>query len=137
MGIERWFDVAVGRRARALHAELLEQERERFLEFGADFRPNSLWEIPEPLLEGTDCFLAALVDELLFGVTLLPLLFGFPLHPLVQLPTQIIGQGGMIHDDRLEIRRQVDLDRLALRELGEGFRRQRRSAVLTGAAQTV
>src|SRR3989442_11870438 len=58
MGIELWCDIAVGRRPRALHAELLEQEREGLLEIGADFRPNNLWEIPEPLLEGTDRLLA-------------------------------------------------------------------------------
>jgi len=42
----------------------------------------------------------------------------------------------MIHDDRLEIGGEVNLDRLTLGELRERFRRQRRRAVLDRATES-
>src|SRR5882762_48895 len=137
VGIELRLDVLVRRRPRALHAQLLEQERERFLEIRPDRRANVGGKIPEPPLERSDRLLAALVDELFLGVAFLPLFLGFHLDPRVHFPPQTLRQGGMIHDDRLEIGGEVDLDGLTLRELRERFRRQRRRAVLDRAAESI
>src|SRR6266705_4390249 len=72
MRIDGRLHVLVGRLARPLHPQLFEQEGERLFQIGPDRRPHALGQIPEPLLEGTDRLLAALIEELLFGVALLP-----------------------------------------------------------------
>src|SRR5258706_4704393 len=113
MRVERRFHVLVRRLARPLHPQLLEQERERLFQIGPDHRPHALGQIPEPLLEGTDRLLAALIEELLFGVALLPFFLRLGLDPRAHLAPQLCRQRGVLHDDRLEDRRHVDLDRLA------------------------
>ena len=130
-------DIAIGRRAGAFHAQLLEEKGERLLEIGADRGADLGRQIPEPALERPDRFLAALVDELLFGVALLPLVFGFRFHPGVHLPAEVGRQCRMVEHDRLEIRGEVNLDRFARGELRERVRRQRRRAMLHRAAQTI
>src|SRR3954468_13273408 len=98
VGREFRFHVAVGQRARSLDAQLLEQEGERLLEIRADGSAHIGRQIPEASLERTDRFLAALIDELLLGVALFPLVFCFGLHPLVHLASQILREHGMVHD---------------------------------------
>src|SRR5882672_6128851 len=98
VGVEGWLHVLVGRLAGPLHAQLLEQEGERLLEVGPDGRPHALRQIPEPLLEGPDRLLAALIEELLLGVALFPLFLRLGLDPLVHIPPQIGRQGAVLHD---------------------------------------
>src|SRR6266568_6478258 len=112
MRIEGRLDVFVRGLARALHAQFLEQERERPLEIGPDGRPHVLWEIPHAPLVGADHLLAALVDELLLGVALLPLVLALGFHPGVQLGAQVGGELGMIEHEILEVRGEVNLHRL-------------------------
>src|SRR6266576_2837390 len=130
MGIELGFDILVGHRPRALHAQLLEQERERLFEIGTDPGADVVGQIPEAPFEGSNRLLAALVEELLLTVALLPLFLGLGLHPLVHLTPQVFRQRRVIHDDRLEVGGQVDLDGFALREPRERLLRQYRCAVL-------
>src|SRR6266704_706954 len=73
MRLERRLHVAVHDGARVGDAQLLEQERERPLEVGGDRAARAFGKIPQPPLERSDRLLAALVDELLLGVALLPL----------------------------------------------------------------
>src|SRR5205823_10383220 len=75
------FHVPVGGRARPLHSQLLEQERERLFQVGADRGADVGRQIPEASLERPDRFLAALINELLFGVAFFPFVFGFGFHP--------------------------------------------------------
>src|SRR5438132_10022693 len=85
MRCERRPHVAVHDGARVSHAQLLEQERERPLEVGADRVAHVFGKIPQSPLERSDRLLAALVDELLLGITFLPLVLTFGLHPPVEL----------------------------------------------------
>src|SRR6266699_3979073 len=79
---EGWLHALVGRLAGPLHAQLLEQEGEGFLEISPDRRAHALRQVPEPLLEGPDRLLAALIEELLLGIALLPFFFLLGLDPL-------------------------------------------------------
>src|SRR2546426_1980029 len=85
MRCERRRHVAVHDGARLGHAQLLEQERERPLEVGADRAAHVFGKIPQSLLERSDRLLAALVDELLLRITFLPLVLTLGLHPPVEL----------------------------------------------------
>src|SRR5205807_1858350 len=135
--LQRRLDEAVGDRACARDTELLEQEREVFLEVGRDRAADVGGQIPHAPLERPDRLLAALVVELLLGVPLLPLVLALRLHPLLELAPQVGRQLRVVEHDVLEIGRQVDLDRLALGEAAERLGRQRRSPVLHRAAQAV
>src|SRR5947207_8814882 len=137
VGLQRRFDVAVHRRPRAGHAQLLEQERERLLQVGADRLAHLRGQIPQPALERSHRLLAALIDELLLRVPLLPLVLALLLHPLVDLGAQVGGEPGMVEHDGLEVGREVDLDRLTRREIPERVGRQRGRAVLHRAAESV
>src|SRR2546430_572941 len=85
MRCERRPHVAVHDGARVGHAQLLEQERERPLEVGADRAAHVFRKIPQSPLERSDRLLAALVDELLLGINFLPLVLTLGLHPPVEL----------------------------------------------------
>src|SRR5690348_420324 len=122
---------------RVLHRQLLEEEGKGALEIGADRGPNRLRQIPQPPLEGTDRLLAALVDELLFGVPLLPLVLALRFHPGVDLLLQIGREPGMVEDDGLEVGGEVNLHRLALREMAESVGGEGGGAVLHRPAQAV
>src|SRR6266516_2399279 len=89
VGLQRRLDVPVHRRARARDAQLLEQEGERFLEVSPDRLAHVFGEIPHPPLERPYRFLAALVDELLLGVALLPLVLALGLDPRIDLGAQV------------------------------------------------
>src|SRR5256885_1205868 len=127
----------IGDGARVGHAQLLEQERERLLQVGADGRPDAGRQIPQAPLDRTDRLLAALVVKLLLGVALLPLVFALDLHPFLELAPQLGGPllGG--EHDALEGGRQVNLDRLALGKLAEGVGRQGGGPVLHRPTQAV
>src|SRR3989441_10256460 len=123
MRLQRRPHVAVHDGARVSHAQLLEQERERPLEVGADRAAHVFGKIPQPPLERSDRLLAALVDELLLGIALLPLVLALGLHPLVELGPQT-GGGPRVGKNRgLKGRREVNLDRFAGRGGPECFRR--------------
>src|SRR2546429_6350536 len=74
-------------RSCARDTELLEQEREVFLEVGRDRAADVGGHIPNAPLEPPDRLLAALVVELLLGVPLLPLVLALRLHPLLEFAT--------------------------------------------------
>src|SRR5690348_5394 len=135
--VERRFHEPVGRGTRVPHLQLLEEERERLFEIGADGPAHVRRQIPELLLEGPDRLLPALVDELFFGVALLPLLLTLRLHPRVHLGAQRGREPGMIEHHGLEVRGEVDLDRFAQREVAEGVGRQGGGAMLYRAPQAV
>src|SRR5438067_8814996 len=137
MGLERRLDPAVDRAARVGDAQLLEQEGERVLEVPRDRRPHVRWEVPQAPLERPDRLLAALVDELLLGVALLPFVLALGPNPLVDLVAHIGRQLRVVEDDVLEVGREVDLDRLARREVPECLGREGRGAVLHRAAQPI
>src|SRR3989449_2447436 len=108
---ERRPHMAVHDGARVGHAELLEQECERPLEVGADRAAHVFGKIPQSPLERSDRLLAALVDELLLGITFLPLVLTFGLHPPVELGPQIGGGGGAVADECLGVVAGENLDR--------------------------
>src|SRR6266566_6233195 len=135
--LERRPHEPIGDRPRVGHAQLLEQERERLLEVGADGRPHVGGQVPQALLERTDRLLATLVVELLLGIALLPLVFALDLHPFLQLAPQLGGQLRVVEHDALEVGRQVNLDRLALGELAEGVGREGGGPVLHRPTQAV
>src|SRR5205809_7543246 len=137
VGLQRRFHKPIHRRARTGDAQLLEQERERLLQVGPDRPAHVFGKIPHAPLERPHCFLAALVDELLLVVALLPLVLALGRVPRIDLRAQVGRQPGVVEDDGLEIRGEVDLDRLARREVPERLRRQRGGAVLHRAAETV
>src|SRR5438067_2518934 len=137
MRLERGPDEPIGGTARPFDLELLEQERERLLQIRADRRADLRRQIPELPLEWADRLLATLIDELLFGVTLLPFVLALDLGPLVDLVAQVGRQLGVIEHDRLKVRREVDFDGFALGEISERVGRQRRRAVLYRPAQPV
>src|SRR3989475_7221679 len=130
MRLQRWPHVAVRDGARVGHAQLLEQERERPLEVGADRAAHVFGKIPQPPLERSDRLLAALVDELLLGIALLPLVLALGLHPLVELGPQTGGGPRVGEYEVLEARREMNLDRFACREVPERFRPGRGGPVL-------
>src|SRR5436853_138322 len=99
--LQRRLDVAVGQRARVGDAELPEQEGERLLEVGGDRGADVRRQVPQAPFERADGFLAALVVELLLGVSFLPLVLAFPLHPLLELAPQLGGQLGVVEHDAL------------------------------------
>src|SRR2546426_6795990 len=135
MRLRRWPHVAVHDSARVGHAQLLEQERERPLEVGADRAAHVFGKIPQLPLERSDRLLAALVDELLLGIALLPLVLALGLHPLVELGPQTGGEPRVVEYEVLEVRREMNLDRFAGREVPERFRRARGAPVLPRTAQ--
>src|SRR5438552_777438 len=120
MRLERRLHVAVHDGARVGDAQLLEQERERPLEVGGDRAACAFGKIPQPPLERSDRLLAALINELLLGVALLPLVLTFGLHPGVELGPQIGREARVVEDDVLEVRREMNLDRFAGREVPDG-----------------
>src|SRR3989441_5271800 len=124
MRLQRWPHVAVHDGARVSHAQLLEQERERPLEVGADRAAHVFGKIPQPPLERSDRLLAALVDELLLGIALLPLVLALGLHPLVELGPQTGGEPRVVKYEGLKVRREMNLDRFAGPEVPECFPRE-------------
>src|SRR3989454_11209449 len=124
MRLRRWPHVAVHDGARVGHAQLLEQERERPLEVGADRAAHVFGKIPQPPLERSDRLLAALVDELLLGIALLPLVLALGLHPLVELGPQTGGGPRAGKNEVLKDRRAMKLERFAGPEVAESVPRE-------------
>ena len=88
-------------------------------------------------LKGPNRLLARLVDELLLGVLRLPLLGRVLADPRVHLGLQIRRELRVLVDHVLEIGGEVDLAGADARKRVERLGRQRRGAVLHGAAETV
>ena len=100
-------------------------------------RRARLADAPHPPLERADRLLARLVDELLLGVLRLPLFGRVLANPGVHLGLQIGRELRVLVDHVLEIGREMDLAGAGARERVERLGRQRRRAVLHGAAEPV
>ncbi len=100
-----------------------------------DAPARSAGHVPQLPLERAERLLARLVEELLVGVGRLALVLRVRVEPLVDLGAQRGRQ--MIEQHVLEVRREMDLRRLALREVVERGLRQRRRAVLHRARESV
>src|SRR3989440_7528657 len=111
--------------------------RSRLLQVGRHGLAHGGGKIPQPPLERPDRLLAGLVSELLLGVALLPLVLALGFDPFVDLGAQLGWQLGMVEHDVLEVCGQMDLDRLARREVTERLRGQGGRTVLHRTAQAV
>ena len=128
-------DVRLDHLARAVDAELGEQERDLASLRGEDLVLGR--EVPELALERADRLLARRVDELLVGLAVLALVGGVRVAPGLDLAMELLRERRMLVERVLEAGGEVDLGRLDRREAVEQLVGQGRCAVLDGAGQAV
>src|SRR5262245_13839074 len=129
--------MATDRVGRCPDVQLAHQKRKALLQRRTYRVPGGGIERPQLLLEGPDGLLAALVQELLFGVRRLTLLGGMLARPGVHLVLQRFRERWVLVDHVLEVGGEVNLAGTGFRERVEGIRRQRGGSMLDCATEAI
>src|SRR4030095_4438572 len=129
--------VLIGQLTRARGVQLLDQKFEFILQRLADLAADVRRQAPQLALARAERLLAGLVEELLVGVARLALARLGHAQLLVDLALERRGEGAAVEDHVLELGGEVDLARAGPGEAVKQLRRQRRGAVLNGAAKPV
>src|SRR5574337_2086064 len=135
--LHRRLHVTVHEPRRAVHVELLEQEREGALQVRRDGGPDVGGKRPDVALEGSDRLLPGLVVELLVGVAGLPLPGRVFVQPGVDPAPEIGRETRVVEDHVLEVGGEVDLARLHPGKVAERARGKGARPVLHRARQAV
>src|SRR5688572_21532214 len=116
-------------------SKLREEKAELVVVGGGELRLDVGTEIPESLLEGTECLLPCLVEELLIGIRRLPLVLCVLPQPVVDLAPQLGREAVVQH--RLEVRREMNLRRFSAGKVVKRRVGESRSSVLHRSRETI